>query len=141
MNTSLRPMQHKLRELGFQRAYGYRCKMYPDQSVQMYEQAFDGIRRKLEVQLWGDGSHRATHWHDHNTPYGVMDTTPSHFTTIAGMLVCIENEKTREHPKRNAKGNPVECSHKGYITFGSRNYPQPVDRGPYCPACRTLVEL
>lgn len=42
------------------------------------------------------------------------------------------------------KGEVVEkkdCTHGGYVSFTSQNYPYEVDRGPFCPACDEVVEL
>jgi len=33
------------------------------------------------------------------------------------------------------------CRHPAYVTFGGQNYPYDIDRGPYCPVCREIVDL
>lgn len=55
-----------------------------------------GGGRVIDVQLWADNKHRASH-----SLNGRWSTLPTDFTTIAGMREAIEREKTRmDHPKR-----------------------------------------
>jgi hypothetical protein len=50
--------------------------------------------RRLEVQLWADGRHRATHWLG-----GRMSTPPTYFTDVATMRAAIARELSRcDHP-------------------------------------------
>jgi hypothetical protein len=50
--------------------------------------------RDVEVELWGDGNHRATH-----SVHGCSDTFPTDFFTPPQMLEAIEKESTRTDNK------------------------------------------
>lgn len=96
MKTALTPFQQQLQKLGFKRTYNYRARD-PGERVQSYEMVDEENKVKLEVQLWGSGCHRVSHWkHTGKTGYGLMDTVPSEFTTVERMLKAIEFEKTRD---------------------------------------------
>lgn len=45
------------------------------------------------------------------------------------------------HPDGRVGRYRGKCSHSGYITYESNNYPYEDNRGPYCPACKEAVEL
>lgn len=75
-----------LRGLGFEKAWD--TKAGGERTTQFEKQIDD--RRRVEVQLWGSGQHRATH-----SFKGCSDTRPTDFTTINGMIVAIKTESTR----------------------------------------------
>lgn len=59
--------------------------------------------RKLELQLWEDGTYRVSHmYNDLSIPHGGrMSTHPSEFKTVDEMKAAINHELTRnDHPKR-----------------------------------------
>lgn len=61
-------------------------------------------RRKVIVQLWGDGGHRATHEFK-----GCSDTRPTDFTALDGMDSAIKQESTRTDGKYCIPGSlPTE---------------------------------
>jgi hypothetical protein len=74
------------RDLGFwqdHRAHGFVC----------YRKTYDdGLT--IDIQLWVDGGHRVSHWHD-----GHMDTHPTYFRTAEGMVRAVEFERTRTERK------------------------------------------
>ena len=76
----------ELRKMGFKKDYestagGEMCRIY--------EKQIDG-RRRVNIQLWGDGGHRASHSID-----GCESTLPSSFENINQMRVAIEHESQR----------------------------------------------
>ena len=82
---NIRPYSIALKREGFakdwdSRAGGCRC-------VQFVHHADD---RKVEVQLWEDGGHRASHF-----LRGRMSTLPTDFATVGEMLNAIKHEMTR----------------------------------------------
>lgn len=93
---SLRAFIGSLRRMGFTKDYdsragGVRCAQFSK---------FYGQRR-VEVQLWGDGKHRATNmiYTDKKKRCGRMSTTPTEFNTVTGMAHAIVREQSREdHP-------------------------------------------
>jgi hypothetical protein len=95
VEVDLKPFQQALRKLGFRRIVNYRSTINPD--VQIYSQDFPNERVKVEVQLWGNGQHRASHWHPSTFAPGFtqMDTTPTDFHTVKGMQRAITHERTR----------------------------------------------
>jgi hypothetical protein len=52
--------------------------------------------RILELQLWGDGKHRISHWMN-----GSMNTLPTDFSSLAGMQAAIRTESTRSDNSRH----------------------------------------
>lgn len=61
-----------------------------------YKKTVDATRR-VEVQLWGDGKHRAAHWIG-----GRMATEPTEFADVPSMHDAITHEETRtDHPSLN----------------------------------------
>lgn len=86
---NIRPYSMALRREGFtkewdSRAGGCRC-------VQFTRTTDD---RKVEVQLWDDGRHRASHF-----LRGRMSTLPTDFANPEEMLGAITREMTRtDHP-------------------------------------------
>jgi hypothetical protein len=91
----LRPLRKKLREIGF--ALAWKTNAGGLRTEQFEKTIGAGrARRRLEVKLWGDGRHRATHMHAGLTPNGMVgDTRPTDFTTVDEMLLAIERESTR----------------------------------------------
>jgi len=74
-----------LRKLGFKRTYFSRAGGC---STAIYKKELSD--RVIDVQLWGDGKHRATHW-----VRGGQNTHPTDFVTIEQMVDAIEHESTR----------------------------------------------
>ncbi len=54
-----------------------------------------GLHIELEIQLWGDGNHRVSHWIYEGKRRSHMNTAPSDFKTLEGMIKAIEYERTR----------------------------------------------
>ena len=86
-----KPFYNQLRKLGFERK-GIEC------GCVVYEKEFS--ESKVVVDIWVDGDHRVSNFHRNvysNTgnPYGIMDSWPTSFKTIEGMVKAIEFEKTR----------------------------------------------
>jgi len=82
-----------LRKAGFHKAYDSRAG---GMRVVQFERTHG--RRTLQVQLWDDGQHRATHSLD-----GVMDTAPTNFEGLTEMEKAIWNEMVRmDHPRRKS---------------------------------------
>lgn len=80
----------ELRAQGFKRAWQSRAK---GQEIVVYEKIVGD--RKLDVQLWHDGQHRASHWHSPMSLHGCMCTRPTEFLDLAGMKEAILIELTR----------------------------------------------
>lgn len=84
------PFQKRLRELGYKRKFA-------DKDVQTYEKQETPIRR-VDVQLWFDGKHRASHFF-RRKEYESMCTHPTEFETVEGMERAIKRELDRtDHP-------------------------------------------
>jgi hypothetical protein len=82
----------KLRDLDF------RLDIPGHRGVRVFEKTLPKVR--LIVELWQDGDTRighshVTHFHHGITPYGVMDSVPSYFSSVDGMVKAIEFETTR----------------------------------------------
>lgn len=93
---NIRPYAKLLRDMGFLKAWEQRATKYMARVVQ-FEHLFGN--RKVEIQLWEDGEHRASHF-----LRGRMCTFPTYFKTPAEMLGAIHTECTRtDHPPRNPK--------------------------------------
>ena len=58
-------------------------------------------QRQVEVQLWEDGGHRATHmlYRDRAKRMGRMTTPPTNFRDIDGMWRAVKYERTRTDQK------------------------------------------
>lgn len=100
IDVSMRAYQAALRRLGFVRTY-YGAKTQGSPWVQTYECVFAADEVKVEVQLWGDGQHRATYWHANifvdeaeRSPYGCMSTKSVDFGTVEQMLAVVEDQRT-----------------------------------------------
>lgn len=91
MGIKMKEFYKVLRQMGFKRKY----RGYGLSSPHVYEKEFSD--RTVDVQLWVDGKHRASNMHD--TPYGKrgqMDTYPTDFKTVDGMIRAIEFEASRK---------------------------------------------
>lgn len=66
-----------------------------DKDVKVYARLYPEHKSKVEVQLWFDGVHRASHFHHDLTQYGKMDSVPTGFTTVSGMEEAIKFESRR----------------------------------------------
>jgi hypothetical protein len=64
--------------------------------VVCFELQYRNHKRKLDLQLWGDGAHRVSHWFD-----GSMNTPPTDFQTVPQMLAAIRHEVTRTDNTRH----------------------------------------
>ncbi len=86
----------KLRSLGFKREFVYRS-VYPGNRVAQYTKRFENV--DVRVQLFdvptSDYAGRISHFHHGHTPFGIMDSRPSTFKTVDGMVEAINFEKTR----------------------------------------------
>lgn len=96
-----KPLLAELRRQGFKIAWRLRPTKH-DSGCCEYTR-MEGSR-KLTVQLWGDGGHRASHYHTPPgyTLHGCMCTVPTDFTDVESMRKALENERTRtdhQHPK------------------------------------------
>ncbi len=104
---SRRPFSAKLKALGFRKdgeVFSRDCLIYKRDEL-------PEIDREIEVQLWSDGEHRASHWIAHDVRgvdgevhhFRHMITTPTGFADVEEMLVAIEHERARtDHPERRA---------------------------------------
>lgn len=90
--ATLRPFIMALRTLGFARDFD--TKAGGGRIVQ-FKRAFG--QRDVEVQLFDDGRHRASHmvFSDPKRYRGLMDTLPTEFSDGAGLLDAIICEATR----------------------------------------------
>lgn len=79
-------MMSRLRRLGFT------C-VSSDRDVAIYAGTVLGV--ELEVQLWRDGRHRATHWRKYEHGKHQV-TSPTNFTTMEGMISALSHEVTRD---------------------------------------------
>lgn len=78
-------MARRLKTLGFR-------KIYKDYDPLIYGKTVGD--RDIEIQLWRDGGHRASHFLN-----GRMSTYPSPFGNVAEMERAIQIEMTRtDHP-------------------------------------------
>lgn len=98
MQVDVREYQKTLRKMGFRRTHNYRSTVNPD--CQTYEREFPEDECRVEVQLWGDGRHRASMWHpnlhvpsEKRSPYGHMTTPPTDFDTVDDMIKAIEYQR------------------------------------------------
>jgi hypothetical protein len=105
----LGPLQRKLKELGFDRKYLERS-VY-NGVTQIYRKEIPETGVALEVQLrvhygWAGEKpsdkivedHRMSHFHKGETtgiPYAVMNTRPTGFSSVEGMVKAIDFESTR----------------------------------------------
>lgn len=91
-NNDLRPYISTLKFMGFTQDYDSRAG--GSRTVQ-----FSRVtgRRRVEVQLFEGGAHRASHmyYRDDACNYGRMTTYPTPFSSGAGMLSAIAHEMTR----------------------------------------------
>jgi hypothetical protein len=129
MNTERLPFTRRLKALGF-----YRQDTGRDPLVYLKDMG----HRRLDVQLWRDGKHRASHWMlfpgDHRR--GHQCTLPTDFATIEQMDAALKAEATRnDHPPQMTFPKRVQLSR----TAGWRMPPNTVkaDRStrfgnPYC---------
>jgi hypothetical protein len=92
-STARLPFARELRKLGFKRTD-------PDRDPLTYEQS-RGVM-KVDVQLWLQGSHRASSSVD-----GHHDKLPTDFTTLEGMRAAIEVEFTAAKVKMDSDENKV----------------------------------
>lgn len=112
---SLRAFIGSLHRMGF--AKDYDTKAGGERTVQFSK---DHGNRHLEVQLSGDGKHRATHLLN-----GRMSTHPTEFNTVTGMAHAIVREQCRtDHPPAGG--------HNGYACAGPCNGKDAVCRYPKC---------
>jgi hypothetical protein len=86
---NFRPFIIELRKQGFEktsdsRAGGCRCAIFTKRVGE----------RLLDLQLWGDGKHRVSHW-----ICASMNTQPTDFTDLAGMREAITRETVRTDNK------------------------------------------
>ena len=78
-----------LRAMGFRRAL---VAKFSNNGTTIYELSLPGPPvRKVGVQIWGDGGHRASHMVD---VYG--NTRPTDFRTPSQMLRAVMREATRQ---------------------------------------------
>lgn len=91
MKTMMRTFSDLLRKHGFKKSGQVRHR---DGDMIEYSKQVDD-RRRVEVQLWQDGQHRASHWID-----GVMSTHPTDFRTEDECVQAIEIESTRTDNKK-----------------------------------------
>lgn len=110
MSHNFKPFQDALRAAGFRRE-SVSCRGTPNE-VRIYVRVLHGL--KVDVQLDGRRGGRVSHWHAlvdgerarinellvsrGYTPgqgIGVMDTRPSTFTTVEGMLAAVAWEASR----------------------------------------------
>lgn len=94
----MRPFTVILRHQGFtpdfdSRAGGGRCWQWSKTSG----------RRKVIVQLWGSGGHRATHAFS-----GCENTVPTEFSTPVAMQAAISHEWARRDNEYAGKPTPAE---------------------------------
>lgn len=61
-------------------------------SVRLYKKVTNG--KEIEIQLWSDGSHTASHGLRRGFRYKAT-TKPTGFSTVSGMLQAIINEASR----------------------------------------------
>lgn len=94
-----RQLLTELQKQGFKRTDTFRS-IYPAGCVVTYQKTVND--RKLDLQLWGDGNHRVTHWHSFlGNPLSIKDTPPTEFETLEQMREAIQTELTRtDYPKQ-----------------------------------------
>jgi hypothetical protein len=98
MSLNIKPYSTVLRALGYtkehdSRAGGIRTVIFARISGD----------RKIEIQLWGDGQHRASHFLN-----GIMSTPPTEFKTVGDMCCAICKELTRvDHPNKKIYASDV----------------------------------
>src|SRR5258708_6351341 len=99
--------RREAREGGVMNIRPYAVVLRPQGFIKSYESRAGGLRivcfehlfgnRMVEVQLWGDGKHRASHFLK-----GRMSTIPTYFHPPAEMQEAIQQELTRkDHPPRH----------------------------------------
>lgn len=90
--STLRPFIMALRTLGFERDFDSRAG---GARIVQFKRAFG--QRDVEVQLFDDGRHRASHmvFSDPERFRGLMDTLPTDFSDGAGLLDAIICEASR----------------------------------------------
>lgn len=99
---NIRRYSMALRKFGFSQSYDSRAG---GMRVVQFERTQG--RRTLQVQLWDDGKHRATHSLD-----GIMDTAPTNFEGLTEMERAIRIEMTRmDHPRRKSVKQHPYVSH------------------------------
>lgn len=98
MNVPYRKWSYLLRGLGFTMDWN---SVAGGCRVTEFIKQFDE-RRKVAVQIWATGSHRASH-----SFHGCSDTKPTDFTTIEGMLAAIKHESIRKDGKYSVAGSCV----------------------------------
>ncbi len=98
--VDLKPFKQHLRRMGF--TFEGRIRSRVNHQVHTYTKEYPEIPKKLDLQLWGDGHHRVSHWHpnknvpkEHRSLYGQMNTLPTDFTTVQEMLEAIQRELAR----------------------------------------------
>lgn len=83
MKAALKPFYSELRKLGFKRDS---LSHFSDGFCVIYQYAFpSGIT--VDVQLWSDGNHRASHMYN-----GRSRAVPTDFLTVSEMVSAIEAE-------------------------------------------------
>ena len=104
----------ELRRQGFKRTYetngvGQECAIY--------EKVVGD--RKLDLQLWGDGGHRVSHFHTARTLHGCMCTHPTDFSTLEEMKAAIQTELTRKDHSRHTplKKGTMVMSNEGVFVI------------------------
>lgn len=65
--------------------------------------------RKLIAQLWADGQHRLSHFHDNFSAHGCMCTDPTHFFDTTTLRAAVRRELTRSDHKH---AEPVAAGHE-----------------------------
>lgn len=99
MNTINRPFAAALRKLGFVRegrSDVFWCEVKRSSSgtvrVTTYTRRCSADPNTVvDVQLWSDGGHRASHMTN-----GIGNTVPSDFKTVEGMIKAISFEEQRD---------------------------------------------
>lgn len=97
-NMLLAPFIRSLRTAGWTLRYDSRSKH--NGRIAEYHKFFG--RRDVQVQLWDDGTFRATHmlYSDTARRRGRMSTAPTYFKTLPEMWTSVDHERTRkDHPK------------------------------------------
>lgn len=104
-----------LRRMGFAVDY-YDRPSKQNPGLKQYSK-FCTRKRKVEVQLWGKGQHRATNmlFSDKARTMGRMSTQPTYFCTAEEMCKAIDREIHRgDHPRRNYQASPRQRATSSY---------------------------
>jgi hypothetical protein len=104
-----RPFTDALRTLGFE--LDSKAQIDGDRIMAFRKRVSPA--RVVDVQLWSDGSHRASH-----SLHGSMNTFPTDFKTVEGMRRAIEHERTRTD-NRDYVSPSVENFEGGCVTDAS----------------------